>query len=154
MHNFFDKFKNYLSEKDYSKLLEKSQETFEFFTQGYHLDTSTISSYSFESNQEICLEGINFISMCKHHFLPFFGTCSLTYIPSNQILGLSRIKTIIRILSRKLTIQEELTEEIFQCIIQILQPKELTIVLRTRHTCTMMENLCFSEEVITTKKLN
>ena len=153
MNDFFEKFQIHLGQEEYSKLIEKSQETIEFFSQGYYYDTSTIGTHEFESDQEIFIEGINFLSMCRHHFLPFFGMCSVFYAPSTQIIGLSRLKEIVQFVSRKLTMQEELTEEIFNILNQALKPKELKITLKAKHTCMMIKNLSSIEEITTTKRL-
>ena len=149
--DFFDKFENLLDQKEFKKLVEKSSEGFTHLTSGHHykIDYEKINKYKFQSNQQIQLKNINFISLCKHHLLPFFGTCDIEYISREHILGLSTIKKIVQKTSLKLTIQEELTLELFEIFLKILNPLKLQITLKGKHTCMMLDSQSTMEEVIT-----
>ena len=152
MSDFFDKFENLLEPQEFTKLIKKSSEGFAHLTSGHHykIDYEKIHRYEFKSNQQIQLNNINFISLCKHHLLPFFGTCDIEYTSREHVIGLSTIKKIIQKISLQLTIQEELTITFFEIFLKILNPVKLQVTLKGKHTCMMLENQCSMEEVITT----
>jgi GTP cyclohydrolase I len=149
MNEFFNKFEEFLDENDYLQLKEKSNEVVDFFTTGYYFKLENSDFYILQSTQEIYVQNINFISMCKHHFLPYFGTCSIKYTPSGKILGFSKIKLIVQNLAKKLTLQEDLTEEIFSFINKLLEPQRLEILIEAQHTCMMLENICIENKITT-----
>lgn len=149
MNEFFNKFKDFLNEADYIKLKKKSNEVVDFFTIGYLSKLENFDYCVLQNSQEIYIQNINLISMCKHHFLPFFGTCSIKYIPAGKIIGFSKMKAAVQNLAKKLTLQEELTEEIFNFISKLLEPQKLEVSLEAQHTCMMLENICIENKVIT-----
>lgn len=153
MNNFFEKFRNKLTSEDFSKLEKNSDQVFEILMSGYDVDFSKLNKYEFSANQEISINGVSFISVCKHHLLPFFGTCSVNYISSDRIIGLSRIKEIIQTVSKKLTLQEDLTKEIFDILREILKPKMMKITIKAKHSCMMLKNLSLEEEIVTVQLL-
>lgn len=89
------------------------------------------------SNSPISLSGISFSSTCEHHWLPFFGTVEVTYVPSDHIIGLSKIPRVVRYFSRRPQLQERFTNDIGNYLVNLLNPKELYITVRARHTCVM-----------------
>jgi GTP cyclohydrolase I len=155
MNDLFSQFKSLLNEDEFKKLVEKSTEGFEHLTSGHHykINYESLSGYKFLSNQEIKLQNINFISVCKHHLLPFHGTCDIEYKSNEKILGLSKIKEIVKKTALKLTLQEELTSELFQIFIKALNPLNLKITLKGKHACMMLQDQSIEEEIITIQTL-
>ena len=87
----------------------------EFLTQGYTMDINNVVNSAIFSTQKrygCIVKNIEFYSLCEHHMLPFYGTCSVGYIPNGKIIGLSKIPRIVDVFARRLQIQERLTEEI------------------------------------------
>lgn len=83
-------------------------------------------------------EDIPFFSLCEHHLLPFFGTCSISYCPSDKILGFGKLPDIVELYSRRLQLQERLTTEIANCIEKYLKPKSLVVRISAQQLCVTM----------------
>ena len=112
------------------------------FTQGHQENAlETISEAIFDSegyNDIIIVRDINFNSMCEHHLLPFFGECTIGYIPNKKILGLSKLPRLVQTLSKKLQIQERLTKEIAENIHTALNALGVVVIISSIHSC-----MCF-----------
>lgn len=99
---------------------------------------SSMTTFSDPNDGEcpVSVKGIKFVSFCEHHWLPFMGYVDITYVPKYRILGLSKFPRIVEWFSKKPQLQERLTKEIGDYLVELLQPKELKIVIRdVRHTC-------------------
>ena len=91
----------------------------------------------FDSSSPVCMSGIHFNSVCEHHWLPFFGTADVIYVPKDKIIGLSKIPRVIKYFSQKPQLQERLTNEIGEYLVKALKPRYLRIELKALHTCVM-----------------
>jgi GTP cyclohydrolase I len=89
-------------------------------------------------------------SLCEHHVLPFFGKAHIAYIPNGYIVGLSKLPRVVDIFSRRLQVQERLTDQILHCIDQTLKPLGVAIVIEARHMCMMMRGVQKQNSVTTT----
>ena len=99
-------------------------------------------THDLEHDGMILLRDVPFYSMCEHHLLPFFGKCHIAYIPDgNRIVGLSKIVSVIEILSRQLQVQERLTTQIVDTIMKNLKPKGVGLVMEARHLCLEMRGI-------------
>lgn len=85
----------------------------------------------------ITVQGIEFCSTCEHHWLPFMGVVSVTYIPNESIVGLSKIPRVVKFFSQKPQLQERLTKEVGEYLVNLLKPKFLTVSVTATHTCVM-----------------
>lgn len=115
-----------------------------FLTQGYEVDIQKlINGAIFESNmdQMVIVKNIELYSLCEHHLLPFFGKCHVAYIPNGKVLGLSKIPRIVDAFAKRLQIQENLTQEIAQCILQSTAAKGVAVVIEAQHLCMMMRGV-------------
>jgi GTP cyclohydrolase IA len=90
------------------------------------------------SSQLVSLTDIPFYSLCAHHFLPFFGSVDIAYVPAERIVGLSKLPRIVEFHSRRPQIQERMTEQVLATIVKALRPRAVTIVVRARHLCMEM----------------
>lgn len=106
---------------------------------GYGLSASDImTTFDGENYDEMIIcKGIDFFSTCEHHLLPFFGQVSIGYIPSNKIVGLSKMPRLVEIFSRRLQNQERLTMQICEALFEALEPKGVGVVITGKHLCTM-----------------
>jgi GTP cyclohydrolase I len=92
-------------------------------------------------HEMVILRDIPFYSMCEHHFLPFYGMVQIGYIPSGRIVGASTMGRVVDILSKRPQLQERLTSQIADTIVEVLQPKGVAVVVRAEHLCMTMRGV-------------
>lgn len=95
-------------------------------------------TYDIDNHNIVAIKNINFYSMCEHHFLPFFGSIDVFYIPENKILGFGDVIKIIDIFSKRPQIQERLSEDIAQAIMDIIKCRAVLVEIRAKHLCMTM----------------
>jgi GTP cyclohydrolase I len=116
----------------------------QFLTAGYAADPHQILNEAvFEESYDemLIVKDIDFYSLCEHHLLPFFGRAHIAYIPDGRIVGLSKVARLVEMYSRRLQVQERLTNEIGAVIEKVLQPKGVAVVLEAQHLCMMMRGI-------------
>jgi GTP cyclohydrolase I len=119
-------------------------QAFQFLTAGYAADPHAILNEAvFEEsyNEMLIVKDIDFYSLCEHHLLPFFGRAHVAYIPDGRIVGLSKVARLVEMYSRRLQVQERLTNEIAAVIEKVLQPRGVAVVLEAQHLCMMMRGI-------------
>jgi len=124
-----------------------------YLTQGYDLDAREIlrsAMFTEEYSQMVIVKDIEVYSMCEHHMLPFFGKAHVAYIPNGKVVGLSKIPRVVDVFSRRLQVQERLTNDIRDCIQDTLQPLGVGIVMECRHLCMSMRGVQKQNSVTTT----
>ncbi len=123
---------------------ERFAKTMIELTDGYRqsLDDIVGDALFRDSCSELVLvKKIEFYSLCEHHLLPFFGHAHVAYIPNGTIIGLSKIPRIVRHYSRRLQVQERLTDQIADALESLLQPKGVAVSLEGHHLCMMMRGI-------------
>jgi GTP cyclohydrolase I len=113
----------------------------QFFTKGYHENLETIVGGAvFEENHEdmVIVRDIDLFSLCEHHMIPFYGKVHIGYIPNKKVLGLSKLARVSEMFSRRLQIQERLTQQIGNAIMDVLQPQGVGVVVEATHMCMCM----------------
>lgn len=126
------------------KTPERVSKSMEFLTNGYDKNPSEIlksAMFSESYSQMVLVKDIELYSLCEHHMLPFFGKAHIAYIPNGHIVGLSKIPRIVDVFSRRLQVQERLTDEIKDCIQDTLNPKGVAIVIEAQHLCIQMRGV-------------
>jgi GTP cyclohydrolase IA len=115
-----------------------------WLTRGYELDAkAVIGDAIFEEDTEnmVMVRDIEFYSMCEHHMLPFFGRCHIAYIPNGRIVGLSKLPRVVEVFSRRLQVQERLTEQVANAVDEVLAPRGVGVVIEASHLCMMMRGV-------------
>lgn len=119
---------------------------------GYDEDPTKLLQVTFKSDYDemVVIKGIPFTSLCEHHLMPFWGTVSIGYIPSNgRVAGLSKFPRVVQVLAKRLQIQENLTGQIAEVIEKTLQPVGAGVVIKAEHSCTKFRGACSDGEMIT-----
>lgn len=106
-------------------------------TSGYHQEPARILSTTFpvDYREIVVLSRIHFTSLCEHHLMPFAGTCSLGYLPSGQVVGLSKLARLVSCFAHRLQIQERMTNEVAEALWEHLRPRGVGVVIAARHCC-------------------
>ena len=135
------------------KTPERIAKALQFITQGYSLDPVAIlnsAKFNEEMSQMIVVKDIEIYSMCEHHMLPFYGKAHVAYVPNGWITGLSKIARVVDIYSRRLQVQERLTNQILNAIDKTLKPLGVAVVIEASHLCMMMRGVEKQNSVTTT----
>tara|TARA_B100000609_G_scaffold159282_1_gene130820 strand:+ start:224 stop:820 length:597 start_codon:yes stop_codon:yes gene_type:complete len=135
------------------KTPERVAKSLQYLTHGYKTDPSEIlksAMFAEEYSQMVLVKDIEIYSLCEHHILPFFGKAHIAYIPDGYIVGLSKIPRIVDAFSRRLQVQERLTNEIRDCIEETLSPKGVAVVIEAKHLCMQMRGVQKQNSATTT----
>ena len=153
----FSNIINLLGEDTAREGLEKTPmraaKAMKFLTKGYEEDPKQIlqsAMFSEDYNEMVIVKDIELYSLCEHHMLPFFGKAHIAYIPNGKIVGLSKIPRVVDVFSRRLQVQERLTEQVLDCINQTLQPIGVGVVIEASHMCMMMRGVQKQNSTTTT----
>lgn len=126
------------------KTPERVLKAYEFMFGGYNEDPQQIlNSAMFESSNDemVLIKDIEFYSTCEHHLLPIIGRAHVAYIPDGKVVGLSKIPRVVDVFSRRMQIQEQLTEQIADALMHAISPKGVAVVVQARHMCMEMRGV-------------
>lgn len=128
----------------------------EFLTQGYRQDLDEIINdavFASDASEIILVKDIELYSLCEHHLLPFIGRAHVAYLPSGKVIGLSKVARIVDVFARRLQIQENLTTQIAESLMNCLQPSGVAVVVEAKHLCMMMRGVEKQNSVMKTSCL-
>jgi GTP cyclohydrolase IA len=132
-------------------------QAYEYLTSGYSRDPKKVINgalFSEHDYQEIILcREVDFYSLCEHHLLPFIGKAHVGYLPNRHIVGLSKIARLVEIYARRLQIQERLTTQIAQTIMEEIKPLGVAVVLEAEHLCMRMRGVEKQNSYVTTSAM-
>ena len=123
---------------------KRAAQAWQYLTQGYNKDIKkVINNAIFQSDDDemIIVKDIELYSLCEHHLLPFFGKCHVGYIPNGKIIGLSKVARVVDVFARRLQVQENLTKQIAETLMQSTQAKGVGVVIEAKHLCMMMRGV-------------
>ncbi len=135
------------------KTPERVAKAMSFLTHGYDMDPAEIlksAMFQEDHNHMVIVKDIEIYSMCEHHMLPFFGKAHIAYIPNGWIVGLSKIPRVADAFSRRMQVQERLTDQIKTCIQETLNPLGVAVVIEAKHLCMQMRGIQKQNSVTTT----
>ena len=127
-----------------------------FLTQGYRMDPKQVINDALftEDYEEMILQkDIDFFSLCEHHLLPFFGKAHVAYIPHHKIVGISKLARLVDVYARRLQVQERLTNQIANTIMERLDPLGVAVVIEAEHLCMRMRGVEKQNSIIITSTL-
>jgi GTP cyclohydrolase I len=111
---------------------------------GYRVDPAKLVNgalFDVDYSEMVLVRDIEYFSMCEHHMLPFYGRAHVAYLPTNQVIGLSKIPRLVEMFARRLQVQERLTHQIAEMLDDILAPRGVAIAIEGQHMCSMMRGV-------------
>ncbi len=129
---------------------------YEFLTRGYAQDPREVINnaiFDVQHDEMVVCKNIDFFSLCEHHMLPFFGWAHIAYIPRGHVVGLSKLARVTEVFSRRLQVQERLTREIGETLMEILDPQGVAVVMEASHLCMMMRGVEKQNAITTTSSM-
>ena len=123
---------------------KRVEKALRFLTSGYSANIDEVLNgalFTVDYSEMVIVKDIDFYSLCEHHLLPFFGKCHIAYIPSTHVIGLSKIPRLVDVYSRRLQIQERLTNQIADTIREKVAPLGVAVVIEATHLCMSMRGV-------------
>ena len=135
------------------KTPERVAKAMQFLTQGYDQNPQEIlksAMFKEKYDEMVIVQDIELYSLCEHHMLPFFGKCHIAYIPNGNIVGLSKFPRLVDAFSRRLQVQERLTDQIRDCLDETLNPRGVAVCIEAQHLCMQMRGVQKQNSITTT----
>jgi GTP cyclohydrolase I len=129
---------------------------FEFLTSGYQQDPAAVINdalFTEDYQEMIVCKDVDFYSLCEHHLLPFIGKAHVAYLPKNHIIGLSKIARVVEMFARRLQVQERMTTQIANTLLEHLDPLGVAVVLEAEHLCMRMRGVEKQNSWVTTSAM-
>lgn len=122
----------------------RAEKALRFLTSGYTQNIEELVNgalFAAENDDMVVVKDIEFYSLCEHHMLPFFGRFHVAYLPDKKIIGLSKIPRIVDVFARRLQVQERITQQIADTLMEVLEPRGVAVVSEAQHFCMMMRGV-------------
>lgn len=123
---------------------KRAAKAMQFLTDGYHKTLDEVVNgaiFESDSDEMVVVQDIEYYSLCEHHMLPFIGRCHIAYLPSGKVLGLSKFARIVDMFARRLQIQEGLTKQIADAVLEVTGSKGVGVIMEGKHMCMMMRGV-------------
>jgi GTP cyclohydrolase I len=123
---------------------KRVEKALRFLTSGYDANIDEVLNgalFTVDYSEMVIVKDIDFYSLCEHHLLPFFGKCHVAYIPTNKVIGLSKIPRLVDVFARRLQVQERLTNQIANVILDTIKPMGVAVVMEATHLCMSMRGV-------------
>ena len=135
---------------------ERVRRMYDELTAGYHVDPDALMNgacFNVDYDEMVVVRDIEFFSLCEHHLLPFIGKAHVGYLPKGRVIGLSKIPRIVDMFAQRLQVQERLTVEVADFLMERLEPKGVACVVEATHLCTMMRGVKKQEATMVTSSM-
>jgi GTP cyclohydrolase I len=123
---------------------ERVHKALHWLTRGYEMSVKDVVGggvFEEKHDEMILVRDIELYSLCEHHLLPFFGRAHVAYIPDGRLIGLSKLPRIVEMFSRRLQVQERLTDQVADAVMEVLEPQGVGVVIEAAHLCMMMRGV-------------
>jgi GTP cyclohydrolase IA len=123
---------------------ERYEKAMRYLTSGYQKDAKKVlngAMFDVAYDEMVLVRDIELFSLCEHHLLPFFGVCHVGYIPDKKVVGLSKIPRLVNMFARRLQVQERLTNQIAQALMEHVQPQGVAVIIEAKHLCIAMRGV-------------
>ena len=138
------------------KTPDRMQKSLAFLTRGYQQSATEIlrgALFDVEYDEMVIVRDIEFYSLCEHHMLPFFGKAHVAYIPKGKVIGLSKVARLVDVFARRLQVQERMTRQIADSIVDAINPQGVAVILEAQHLCMMMRGVEKQQSMTTTSAM-
>ena len=135
---------------------ERVRRMYDELTAGYHVDPDALingACFSVDYDEMVVVRDVEFFSLCEHHLLPFIGKAHVGYLPKGRVIGLSKIPRIVDMFAQRLQVQERLTVQVADFLMEHLEPKGVACVVEATHLCTMMRGVKKQEATMVTSSM-
>ena len=135
---------------------ERVRRMYDELTAGYHVDPDALMNgacFNVDYDEMVVVRDIEFFSLCEHHLLPFIGKAHVGYLPKGRVIGLSKIPRIVDMFAQRLQLQERLTVQVADFLMERLEPKGVACVVEATHLCTMMRGVKKQEATMVTSSM-
>jgi GTP cyclohydrolase I len=123
---------------------ERFAKAMQYLTKGYRDEPKEVLNdalFTVNYDEMVIVKDVEMFSLCEHHVLPFYGKVHVAYVPNGKVIGLSKIPRLIDVFARRLQVQERLTTQIAETIMEVIQPQGVGVVVEARHLCMMMRGV-------------
>jgi GTP cyclohydrolase IA len=127
-----------------------------FLTSGYGMTLAEVINdaiFTQTTNSMVIVKNIELYSLCEHHMLPFFGRCHIGYIPTGKVFGVSKLARLVDMYARRLQLQERLTEQVSQAVMDAIDARGVGVLVEARHLCMMMRGVEKQNSVMVTSSV-
>ena len=138
------------------KTPDRMQKSLAFLTRGYGQSPTEIlrgALFDVEYDEMVIVRDIEFYSLCEHHMLPFFGKAHVAYIPKGKVIGLSKVARLVDVFARRLQVQERMTRQVADSIVNAIEPQGVAVILEAQHLCMMMRGVEKQQSITTTSAM-
>ena len=135
---------------------QRFEKSLEYLTSGYQKSVRNVLNgaiFDEQYDEMVIIRDIELYSLCEHHLLPFYGKCHVGYLPDGKIIGLSKVPRLVDVFARRLQVQEGLTNQVAECLMEELRPKGVAVVIEALHLCMAMRGVEKQNAVCTTSAM-
>lgn len=136
-----------------AKTPARAARAIKFLTAGYEQSVEEVVNgalFSSDIDEMVVLKNIEIYSLCEHHLLPFVGQCHIAYLPQGKVLGISKIARLVEVFTRRLQIQENLTKQIADTLLEVTGASGVGVLIEAQHFCMMMRGIQKQNSVLST----
>ena len=126
------------------KTPDRMERALQYLTTGYQQSPTEIlrgALFDVDYDEMVIVRDIEFYSLCEHHMLPFFGKAHVAYIPQGKVIGLSKVARLVDVFARRLQVQERMTRQVAESIVDAIAPQGVAVILEAQHLCMMMRGV-------------